>query len=134
MTSSPILVLELRCPQCGAALTEGTRVRLDGHVRRTHQQGEVSLSAFFGDQSVEADLALEEGDVVDLSCPRCEASLMLPLACKICGASMASLNVAGGGYLEFCTRRGCRAHALGGTGDIDDMMALLNRMFETPYD
>jgi hypothetical protein len=129
-----MLVLELCCPQCGEALTEGTRVRLDGHVRRTHQQGEVSLSAVFGDDSANADLTLEDGDAVDLSCPRCEASLMLPLACKICGASMASLNIAKGGHLEFCSRRGCRAHALGGTGDIDDMMGLLNRMFGTPYD
>jgi len=109
-----MLVLELRCPQCGAALTEGTRVRLDAHVRRTQQHGEIFLSAVFGDYGAEADLALEEGDVVDLSCPKCEASLMLPLACKICGAAMASLDIARGGYVEFCSRRGCRAHALGG--------------------
>jgi uncharacterized C2H2 Zn-finger protein len=132
--SRQLLVLELRCPQCGAPLTEGTRVHLDGHVRRTHQHGDISLSAVFGDYSAEGSLALEEGDVMDLSCPRCEASLMLPLACKICGAAMASLDIAGGGYLEFCSRRGCKAHALGGTGNIDDMMSLLNRMFKTPYD
>ena len=132
--SKDLLVLALCCPQCGAALTEGTRLRLDGHARRTHQEGSVSLSAVFGDYSVEADLTLEEGDVVDYSCPKCEASLMLPLACKLCGASMASLNIAKGGYVEFCSRRGCRAHALGGTGNIDDMMSLMNRMFDTPYD
>jgi hypothetical protein len=129
-----MLVLELCCPQCGAALTEGTRVHLDGHVRRTHQQGAVSLSAVFGEYGVETDLTVEKGDVVDLSCPRCEASLMLPMACKICGAAMASLNIAEGGYMEFCSRSGCKAHALGGTGNIDDMMSLMNRMFETPYD
>lgn len=132
--SKQMLVLELCCPQCSAVLTEGTRVHLYGHVRRTHQQGEVSLSAIFGDDSVEADLTLEKGDVVDLSCPKCEASVMLPLVCKICGATMASLNLAKGGYLEFCSRRGCKAHAFGGTGNIDDMMRLMNRMFETPYD
>jgi hypothetical protein len=129
-----MLVLELRCPQCGAALTEGTHVRLEGHVRRTQQHGPISLSAVFGDYGGETDLDVREGDVVDLGCPKCESSLMLPLACKICGAAMASLDVAGGGYLEFCSRRGCRAHALGGTGNIDDMMSLMNRMFETPYD
>jgi hypothetical protein len=132
--TKPMLVLELCCPQCGASLTEGTRVRLDGHVRRTHEQKEVSLSAVFGDDRVEADLTLEEGDAVDLGCPRCEASLMLPLACKICGAAMASLNIAKGGTLEFCTRRGCKAHVFGGAGNIDDMMSLMNRMLETPYD
>lgn len=129
-----MLVLDLCCPQCGASLTEGTRVRLDGHVRRTHQQREVSLSAVFGDDGAEADPSLEESDVVDLGCPKCEASLMLPMSCKICGAPMASLNMAKGGTLEFCTRRGCKAHVLGGAGNIDDMMSLMNRMFETPYD
>jgi hypothetical protein len=59
---------------------------------------------------------------------------MLPLACKLCGASMASLNLAGGAYIEFCSRRGCRGHALGGIGDIDQMMSLMNRMLDTPYD
>ena len=132
--TKPMLVLELCCPQCAATLTEGSRVRLDGHVRRTHEQREVSLSAVFGDDRAEADPTLEAGDIVDLGCPRCEASLMLPLACRICGAAMASLNIAKGGTLEFCTRRGCKAHAFGGAGNIDDMMSLMNRMLETPYD
>jgi len=132
--TKPMLVLELCCPQCGASLTEGTRVHLDGHVRRTHQQREVFLSAVFGEARAEADPTLEESDVVDLGCPKCEASLMLPMDCKICGAPMASLNMAKGGALEFCTRRGCKAHVLGGAGNIDDMMGLMNRMLETPYD
>ncbi len=132
--SKQMLVLELRCPQCGAALTEGTRVRLDGHVRRTQQHGEILLSAVFGEYGAEADLALEDGDVIDFSCPKCEASVMLPMACKLCGAPMASLDVARGGHLEFCTRRGCRAHVFGGTGDVDDLMSLMHRMLETPYD
>jgi len=129
-----MLVLDLACPQCGARLTEGARLRLYGHLRRAHQQGEVSFSAVFGDYGVETDLDFREGDVLDLACPRCEASVMLPLACKLCGAAMASLDIVRGGYLEFCSRRGCKAHALGGTGNLDDMMSLMNRMFETPYD
>ncbi len=132
--SKQMLVLELCCPQCGAALTEGTRVHLDGHVRRTHQQGRVLLNAVLGEWGVETDLGLEEGDLVDFSCPRCEASVMLPLSCKLCGAGLASLNIAKGGHMEFCSRRGCKAHTLGGAGNIDDLMGLMNRMFETPYD
>ncbi len=41
---------------------------------------------------------------------------------------------ASGRVLEFCSRRGCKGHALGGVGDIDQMMSLMNKMFETPYD
>jgi hypothetical protein len=132
--SKHMLVLELCCPQCQATLTEGVKLHLDAHVRDTHRDGVVYLSAVFGDYSVEGELEIPEGAVVEFACPKCDASIMLPLACKLCGAPMASLNMRGGGYLEFCGRRGCKAHAIGGVGNIDDMMSLMNRMFETPYD
>lgn len=129
-----MLVLDLSCPQCRATLTEGMRVHLDAFVKDTHQDGVVYLSAVFGDYAIETDLDIKEGVIVDFRCPECDASIMLPVPCRICGAPMASLNLRAGGYLEFCSRRGCKAHALGGTGDIDDMMSLMNRMFDTPYD
>jgi hypothetical protein len=129
-----MLVMELSCPQCKASLTEGAKLRLDGTVRDTGQEGEITLSAVFGDYSVETDLDIREGMIVDLRCPKCEWSIMLPITCKVCGAPMASLNLVQTGYIEFCSRRGCKGHALGGIGDIDDMMSLMNRMFETPYD
>jgi Zn-finger nucleic acid-binding protein len=59
---------------------------------------------------------------------------MLRHLCPLCGAAMASINISSGGYLEFCSRRGCRGHALGGFGDIDQMMSLVNRMLKTPHD
>lgn len=132
--SKQMLILELCCPQCNEALTEGAKVHLDAHIRETHQDGEIALSAMFGDYSLETDLNIEDGMIVELRCPKCDASIMLPISCKLCGAPMASLNLAKGGYVEFCTRKGCKGHALGGVGDIDDMMSLMNKMFETPYD
>jgi hypothetical protein len=47
---------------------------------------------------------------------------------------MASLNIVNGGSVEFCSRRGCKGHALGGFGDVDQMMTLVNNMFRTPHD
>ncbi len=129
-----MLVLDLCCPQCGATLTEGAKAPLDAFVKETHQEGVMVLSAVFGDYSVETELVLDPGYTVEFRCPKCEASLMLPLGCKLCGAPMASLNLKRGGYIEFCSRRGCKGHAIGGVGDIDQMMSLMNRMFETPYD
>jgi len=132
--SKHLLLMELTCPQCAALLTDGTKLRLDAHVRDTSQEGELVLSAVFGDYRVDTDLDLKDGMIVDFHCPRCEASLMLPLACKLCGAPMASLNLVRGGYIEFCSRKGCRGHAIGGVGDIDQLMSLMNKMFDTPYD
>jgi len=129
-----MLVLDLSCPQCGAALTEGMRVQLDAHIEDTHQDGTVFLSAMFGDYTMETDLDIPEGTVVDFRCPKCDAGVAIPVGCRLCGAPMVSLNLTVGGYLEFCSRRGCRAHAIGGVGNIDDMMSMVNKMFGTPYD
>ena len=132
--SQHMLVLELCCPQCGECLTEGTKLPLGAYIRDTHKSGEMRLSAVFGDYSVETDLEITQGQIAEFHCPKCEAPLTIPLVCKLCGAPMASLDIRQGGYIEFCCRAGCQGHALGGVGDIDQMMSLMNRMFETPYD
>jgi hypothetical protein len=134
MMSKQMLVLELCCPQCEEHLTDGMKVQLDAHLKGTNQKGEIILSAIFGDYTVETELEIPEGQQVDFFCPRCEASLMLVQTCKACGAQNASLNLETGGYIEFCSRKGCKGHALGGIGDVDEMMSLMNRLFDTPYD
>lgn len=132
--SKQMLVLDLCCPQCEEHLTDGSRVRLDAYVKDTNQKGEVFLSAIFGDYTVETELEIPDGRTVHFFCPSCEASLMLVQTCKLCGAQNASLSLKTGGYIEFCSRNGCKGHALGGIGDVDEMMSLMNRLFDTPYD
>ncbi len=132
--SKQMLLLEACCPSCHAVLTEGQQVHLAAYVPETHEDGEVYLSAIFGDDAVQSDLEIPEGATVEFRCPRCDESLMLQIPCKLCGARMASVTLSSGGALEFCSRRGCRGHALGGFGDVDQMMALVNAMFNTPHD
>ncbi len=132
--SQHLLILEMECPACRAILTEGATVHLDAHVDEQNQDGAVFLSAVFGDHGITTDLAIREGATVEFRCPHCDASLMLRHPCTLCGAPMASINITSGGYLEFCSRRGCRGHALGGFGDVDQMMSLVNRMLKTPHD
>jgi hypothetical protein len=132
--SQHLLILETECPACRALLTEDEKVHLDAHVDEPNQDGAIFLSAVFGDQTITTDLAIPAGATVEFRCPHCDASLMLRHLCPLCGAPMASINIVSGGYLEFCSRRGCRGHALGGFGDIDQMMSLVNRMLKTPHD
>lgn len=129
-----LLLLETACPNCGAALTEGQMVHLDAYVPELNQDGAVYLSAIFGDYSVRTDLPIPEGAIAEFRCPVCDVSIMLEVPCRLCGAPMASLNLRPGGVVEFCSRRGCKAHALGGFGDVNQMMALINSMFKTPHD
>ncbi|MBE3072851.1 MAG: hypothetical protein IMZ67_07730 [Acidobacteria bacterium] len=132
--SKPLLLLETACPSCHARLTEGQRVHLDAYIKETGQDGTLYLSALFGDYTVETDLAIPDGATAEFRCPVCDESIMLEMPCRLCGAPMASLALQPGGVLEFCSRRGCRGHALGGFGDVNDMMSLVNTMFNTPHD
>ncbi len=129
-----LLLLDLCCPNCKAVLTEGQKVHLDAYVKETNQEASVYLSAVFGDYAIECDVGIPDGAIVQFRCPMCEESLMLQVPCRLCGAPVASLNLVRGGSLEFCSRRGCRGHALGGFGDVDQMMALINSMMQTPHD
>ncbi len=132
--SQQMLLLDVSCPNCGVVLTEGQKVHLDAYIKDTNQEATVYLSAVFGDYSIDCDVKIPEGSIVQFRCPSCEQSVMLEMPCKLCGAPMASLNILKGGSLEFCSRRGCQGHALGGFGDVDQMMALINSMFNTPHD
>ena len=132
--SKQLLLLEACCPNCQAVLTEGQRVHLDAYVKDTNQDGTIYLSAIFGDYTIETDLRIPDGMTAEFRCPVCEMSVMLQMPCKLCGAPMASVNLQPGGVLEFCSRRGCKGHALGGFGDVDQLMALLTQMFNPPHD
>jgi hypothetical protein len=132
--SKQMLLLEACCPNCNALLTEGQLVHLDGYCKESNQDGAIHLSAIFGDYAIQTEMQIPKGSVVEFRCPICDVSIMLQMPCKLCGAPMASLNLREGGCLEFCSRAGCRGHALGGFGDVDEMIRLINAMFNTPHD
>jgi predicted RNA-binding Zn-ribbon protein involved in translation (DUF1610 family) len=128
-----LLVLELHCPNCKAILTEGTKVVLQGYSTKGKEKGEIRLSAVFGDYAAETELNLSDGEIVEFQCPHCEASLMIATKCKECNASMASLNIKEGGTLDFCPRKGCHNHVMGGFKDVDEMMRIMNNVMDTPF-
>src|SRR5512136_396734 len=99
--SKQLLLLEACCPNCRAVLTEAQRVHLDAYVKDTNQDGAVYLSAIFGDYAIETDLKIPDGAIAEFRCPICEQSVMLEIACRLCGAPMASVNLQSGGVLEF---------------------------------
>ncbi len=132
--SKQMLLLEACCPSCNALLTEGQLVHLDAYCKESNRDGRIYLSAIFGDYAIQTDLTIPKGATVEFRCPICDVSLMLQIPCKLCGATMASVNIRAGGTLEFCSRAGCKGHALGGFGDVDEMMSLINTMLNTPHD
>ena len=124
--------LETVCPNCGQALTEGDWINLkckcpDG------KEGTISLSTFFGDYSVKLPFFIEDGMVVVFLCPHCGRELTSERKCSLCNAPLFMLKIKTGGVIEACSRKGCKGHAMGGFGDPDELLMLLNQIFDTPY-
>jgi hypothetical protein len=130
--SKSLLLMEVTCPKCGAELTEGEYIPLDGRLADGTGHSVIKLSAYFGDYKLETDLNIPEGAIVSFSCPKCEESLTISSTCGACKAPLASLDLKKGGHVDFCTRRGCPGHALGGFGDVNQMIELMNRITDTP--
>jgi RNA polymerase subunit RPABC4/transcription elongation factor Spt4 len=126
------LLLETTCPHCHADLNRGEWIDL-GFRLPDGRQGAISLSAYFGDYSVKMPFFVEEGVLAMLACPHCQADLTSERKCSLCAAPMFSLGIKTGGAIDVCSRRGCKGHALGGFGDPDEMILLVNKLVDTPY-
>lgn len=126
------LILETVCSACHHPLNDGEwivlKLRLPGKG-----EGTISLSAYFSDYSVKLPFFIEEGVLGSFSCPHCSATLNTNKHCQVCQAPLFTLGIKTGGIIDVCTRKGCKAHALGGFGDPDEMMALINKLVDTPY-
>lgn len=131
----PLLLLDVNCPHCGAGLTRDGRVHLLARDAASGNEGLLKPSALLGDPSVEIDVEVPAGTVLEVRCPDCDASLAIDAACPKCGAPCVSVERAGGGEsLDLCSRQGCAAQALGAAGDPDEMFELVNRALKTPQD
>jgi len=116
-TEGSLFPLMLSCPHCNHSLMDA-EVQLDHHpsVRVTlsfeGKHGALRLSSLYGSYTVLSEFNIPRDAVVDFFCPHCHGELKAPLECTTCGAPMVPLLVKGGGIVQICARRGCRAHML----------------------
>ncbi len=81
-------------------------VRLRGEVALIH------FNPYYGVFEYETDVDLHPGDVVDLYCPHCKASLTVPELCGMCRVHMFAIQLPDGGEVRACPLVGCRNHRL----------------------
>lgn len=112
-----MIQLNVKCPHCKHSLLDETHT-IDGYPA-THilfefkgRKGELYLSSLYGSYASEIPDLISEGDVLSLFCPWCNASLMSTRLCDKCNAQMALMNLAEGGIIQICSRKGCKKHLL----------------------
>ncbi len=116
-TDRRVFPLEVRRPHCNHSLMDADR-KLDGHpavhitVSFGRKHGWIRLSSLYGSYTMASEHEIPLDTVVHCYCPHCHAELGAASTCAACGASMVPLIVRGGGIVQICSRRGCKAHML----------------------
>ena len=129
--------VQVNCPNCYGSLIEpGVQVdALDSILFLTkvgNSRGHLYLSQIYGSgnkifQQVE-DIA---GAIVAYFCPRCDTAFPEVGTCE-CMASKNALYLNDGGYVEVCTRNGCRQHWLE-FKNIDDAFRVFQNQDEVGF-
>lgn len=112
-----VFPVEAGCGRCNHPLMNPDNL-IDGHpsirvmVSFGDHHGWLGLSSLYGSHKIESEFSIPEGSVAEFFCPHCNAQLVGGGPCVDCGAPMVPMIVRGGGVLQICSRRGCRAHSL----------------------
>ena len=128
-----MLQVSVNCPYCRMSL-EDDKVLIDNFPSvKTRaicggQEGHVHLSSTYGSFETTADITLNEGDVGEFYCPFCGENLKTKAICKECDAPMMRVDLDAGGYIRFCSRKGCNNHHMA----FEDIYSEL-RSFLTKY-
>jgi NADH-quinone oxidoreductase subunit E len=121
-TDQRVFPVEVSCARCNHSLTDPNNlldgvpsIRVTVSFAQTH--GWLLLSSLYGSYNIQSEHEIPIDTTVDFFCPHCHAELAGGTACAECSAPMVPMIVRGGGILQICSRRGCRAHRL----DLDGM-------------
>jgi hypothetical protein len=120
-----------RCPN-GCDLMDETvplsgvpSIRVDVHVGG--RRAPLNLNALYGVFEYRCALSLESGQIVEVFCPKCEASLIDPESlCSMCKIPMFSIRLPDGGQVAACPKVGCHNHKL----VIVDLDAQLGQLYD----
>jgi NADH-quinone oxidoreductase subunit E len=116
-TDQRVFPLDVSCSRCNHSLMDAANP-IDGHpsVRVTisfaDRHGWLLLSSLYGSYTLASEHEIPADTVADFFCPHCHAELKGASDCIDCGAPMVPMIVRGGGIVQICSRRGCRAHML----------------------
>ena len=109
--------VDVSCPRCNHRLLDTKHliddfpsIRVTVSFERKH--GWLRLSSLYGSYSIISEYEIPEDTIVNFFCPHCHAELKGKADCAECGAPLVNMFVQGGGVIEMCSRKGCKAHML----------------------
>jgi len=107
--------VSLKCPFCGKSLMDeehkiNDQTSIKIVVESEKDKGFLWLCSVYGCFDHEANVEIKDSEIVKLSCPHCNNSLIRKILCEKCGAPIAGMSLNVGGKVNFCSRKGCTNH------------------------
>ena len=105
----------VKCTHCRASLMD-EEFPLNGKpsikliIKFKDQEGILHLCSRYGCHDHRSEVEVPEGEIAELFCPHCKASLNTAVPCEACGAPMVTFGIKSGGRVSFCSRHGCNKH------------------------
>ncbi|MGB2697437.1 MAG: class I tRNA ligase family protein [Candidatus Zixiibacteriota bacterium] len=112
-----MIQVNVKCPKCGKSLMD-EKHKINEHpsvkvmIEHKNKRGWVRLSSLYGSYNLESELLIPEGESVRFFCPFCESDLAGTRKCEKCDAAMIPLKFSDGGFVEICSRKGCKKHLI----------------------
>ena len=129
--------VEVSCPQCSKSLMDPINPiegfpSINLFVSAGDRTSELWLSALYGSYRGRIDIDITGGRKIEVLCPHCNSNLVTEEPCKMCGAGMVFLMMDHGGMITFCSRFGCKNHAIA-FGDLGKVVvgSVMNRYIVT---
>jgi hypothetical protein len=114
--SGRILIREARCPTGCSLLDPDKKMSgkpaLTAQVRLRGATGLIHFNPYYGVFEYISELPLQPGDIIEVQCPHCNASLTAEEVCGMCNVPMFAIQLAGGGEVRACPKVGCHNHEL----------------------
>lgn len=125
------ITLSLKCPHCNHSLMDDSQLvngkpGIKVNIETPTEQGVIWLCSKYGCYQHKSTVELKEKEIVKLSCPHCNETLVRDVACKSCNAPMIGFYIEAGGKVSICSRVGCKNHYI----VFDDSEELLNLFYE----
>lgn len=129
--------VSIKCPYCHKSLMREDKI-VNGkpsiHVRIENrgEEGDLFLCSSYGCFDHQSELSVVRDEIVNFSCPKCGKGLNTKNLCEVCGAPMVSLNLAIGGMVNLCSRKGCSKHYVA-FEDLSDAIRKFHSDFGTAF-
>ncbi len=125
------ITLSLKCPHCNQSLmdinnTVNGKPGIKVSIETPRESGTIWLCSKYGCYQHRSTVVIQEGEVVKISCPHCNETLVRDVTCKSCKAPMIGFYIEAGGKVSICSRVGCKNHYI----VFDDSEELLNLFYE----